>query len=119
MAEEAVEGKVIVIADRVLVNGLRMAGIHDYVYCDDQEFEKELLGTMKRSDASIVITTNRLLNKVSWRTKQLVENTAKPIVIGVSDLSGEQEEGESLAWMIKRALGFDLFAEDNSKENKQ
>jgi len=112
-------GKMLVLGDRVLVDGMRMAGIHEYVYADESTFEKDLLSAMSRPDISIIVTTNALLSTVSWRTKALVENTATPIVIGVTDITGKEDHGESLAWMIKRALGMDLMGSSNDEQAKR
>ncbi|MCX8167158.1 MAG: hypothetical protein N3E37_04900 [Candidatus Micrarchaeota archaeon] len=119
MESDVSSNKIMVIADRLLVNGLRLAGIHEYVYTDEKNFEQELLKAMKREDISIIITTTMLLSKLNWKTKQLIENTARPLVIDVTDISGKEEETESLQWLIKRALGMDLLAEQsNSKQTK-
>lgn len=120
MPDETVleSSKMLVLADRLLVDGLRMAGIHDYAYTDEKMFEKDLLSAMARQDLSIVITSISLLSTVSWRTKALVENSARPIVISVADITGKEDEGESLAWMVKRALGMDLMSEGNESKQK-
>ncbi|MEM3372978.1 MAG: V-type ATP synthase subunit F [Candidatus Anstonellales archaeon] len=110
--------KIIVIADRLLVDGLRLAGIHDFIYTDEKNFENDLLNAMKREDVSIIITTTLLLSKLNWKTKQIVENSARPLIIDVIDISGKEEETESIAWLIKRALGMDLLSEDSNANRK-
>ncbi len=68
-------GGILVLGDRLLVDGMRIAGVSDSIYCDERSFEKELLRVMNRQDVTIVITPIGMLSKVSWRTKQLIENT--------------------------------------------
>ena len=49
-----------------------------------------------------------MVENCDWRLKKRIEATAKPIVVAIPDSAGPIEQEESLAKLIKRALGVDL-----------
>jgi vacuolar-type H+-ATPase subunit F/Vma7 len=107
MAEH--QEKIAVIADSATATGFRLAGIDSTFSLSKQEdAEAKLSELLADSSYGIIIVAERLLEHCDWRLKKKVEATAKPIVVPVPDSQGPIEQEESLAALIKRALGVDL-----------
>lgn len=101
--------KIAVIADSATSTGFRLAGIENTFSLSKQdEAEAKLSELLSDPSYGIIIVTERLLEHCDWRLKKRVEATAKPIVVPVPDSQGQIEQEESLAALIKRALGVDL-----------
>ncbi len=101
--------KIAVIADSATATGFRLAGIENTFALPKQEdAEAKLAELLSDSSYGIIIVTEALLEHCDWRLKKRVEATAKPIVVPVPDSKGPIEQSESLAGLIKRALGVDL-----------
>jgi len=100
--------KLAVIADVPTCTGFRMAGV-EYTYpLAGSEAEAKLAELLADTSYGIIIVPERLLETCDWRLKKKVEATAKPIVVPIPDSGGPIEQSESLAMLIKRALGVDL-----------
>ncbi len=107
MASENKE-KIAVIADSPTCTGFRLAGV-DYTFpLSGSEAEGRLSELLSDESFGIIIVTERMLEGCDWRLKKKVEQTAKPIVVAIPDMGGPIEQEESLAKLIKRALGVDL-----------
>ncbi|VVC00031.1 V-type ATP synthase subunit F [uncultured archaeon] len=100
--------KLAVIADSATCTGFRLAGIENTFILTGKEAEDKLSELLTDTSFGIVIVTERLLETCDWRLKKRVEATAKPIVVPIPDAGGPIEQSESLAMLIKRALGVDL-----------
>lgn len=100
--------KLAVIADSATCTGFRMAGV-EYTYpFAGAEAEAKLAELLADTSYGILIVQERLLETIDWRLKKKVEATAKPIVVPIPDSAGPIEQSESLAMLVKRALGLDL-----------
>ncbi len=98
-----------VIADSATATGFRLAGIErTFALSKQEEAEGKLSELLSDSSYGIIIVAERLLENCDWRLKKRVEATAKPIVVPIPDAQGPIEQEESLAMLIKRALGLDL-----------
>jgi len=107
MAEH--QEKIAIIADSATATGFRLAGIeHTFALSKQEDAEGKLSELLSDQSYGIIIVTERLLENCDWRLKKRVEATAKPIVVPVPDSAGPIEQEESLAALIKRALGVDL-----------
>lgn len=100
--------KIIVIGDASTVIGFRLAGVSEAYVADGKDAERKIVELLDRENAGIIIVNERLLTGIDWRVKRRIEAIAKPVVVGVPDRFGPSSEAESLAGMIKRALGFEL-----------
>ena len=100
--------KIAVIADSATCTGFRLAGVENTFVLAGKEAEDCLSALLSDTAYGIVIVTERLLENCDWRLKKRVEATAKPIVVPIPDSGGPIEQSESLAMLIKRALGVDL-----------
>lgn len=102
-----------VVGDQNLLSGFKLAGVQTLVpTVNIEESEKELSRLMADESIGIIIVSEELLEKIDWRLKRKVEDAAKPVVIAVPGRDGPMEQSESLAKLIKRALGFDIMGKD-------
>ena len=102
------QDKVIVIGDAATVIGFKLAGVSEAYAAEGKDAEKKLVELIDRENAGIIIVNDRVLGQLDWRLKRKLEAIAKPVVVGVPDKFGPAAEAESLAGMIKRALGVEL-----------
>jgi len=101
--------RIAVIGDAALATGFRLAGLrHVFISAEGEEFEAKLREVISNPIFGIVIVNESYLPAIDWRLKKKIDNLAHPVVIGVADISGKEEEGEDLSGLIKRALGFDV-----------
>jgi len=102
--------KIAVVGDSTIITGFKLAGIESVYYVrDDVEGEAKLNELIDDDSLGIVIASEKLVNACDWKLKKRIEAAAKPVVITIPDKSGPSEEGESLAKLVKRALGFDIM----------
>ncbi len=103
-----------VVGDSALRTGFRLAGITNLHAADKPADAEALLGTlMSDPTVGIIIVDERMLDSIDWRLKKKIESAAKPVVVAVPGRMGPMEQTESIAKLVKRALGFDLM-----KKNK-
>jgi len=107
MARETKE-KIAVISDSATSTGFRLAGVESTFSLSGAEAEAKLSELLSSTEYGIIIVPERLLENCDWRLKKRVEATAKPVVVAIPDNAGPVEQEESLAKLIKRALGVDL-----------
>ncbi|MFH1306392.1 MAG: V-type ATP synthase subunit F [Candidatus Micrarchaeota archaeon] len=101
------------IGDDSLLSGFKLAGVRNLHYATNPKEEEEtLVKLMKQKDVGIIIISEQLLEEIDLRLKRKVEDAAKPVVIAVPGRSGPMEQTESLAKLIKRALGFDIMGKE-------
>jgi vacuolar-type H+-ATPase subunit F/Vma7 len=107
MAHETTE-KIAVIADSPTCTGFRLAGVDNTFPLSGADAEGKLSELLGDEKFGIIVVPERLLEGCDWRLKKRIEATAKPIVVAIPDALGPIEQEESLAKLIKRALGVDL-----------
>lgn len=100
--------RVIVIGDSATVIGFKLAGVAEAYVAEGRDAERKLVELLDRENAGIIITNEGLLAQLDWRLKRKIEALAKPVVVGVPDKFGPSAQAESLAALIKRALGFEI-----------
>ena len=100
--------KIAVIADAATVTGFRLAGVEYAFALSGPDAEDRLSELLSDATYGIVIVTERLVEQCDWRLRKRIEATAKPVVVAVPDAAGPIEQSESIAKLIKRALGMDL-----------
>jgi len=100
--------KIAVIADSATCTGFRLAGVESTFPLTGAEAEAKMAELLLDSGLGIIVVPERLAEGCDWRLKKKVEATAKPIVVAIPDSGGPIEQEESLAKLIKRALGVDL-----------
>ncbi len=106
-----------VVGDSAMCTGFRLAGVQNvFTVATDDEGEKTLERLMAEPGVGILVAQERLLENCDWRLKKRIEAAAKPVVVTVPGIEGPAEQSESLAALVKRALGFDLMAK--KKEDK-
>ena len=98
--------KIMVLADREMAMGFRLAGVTDSVTATEEDAEKKFLELFEKKDAGIIILQDEFVHNFSHKTKRLIEGSSKPVVITIGG-KGESAAG-SLQQMIKRAIGITL-----------
>ena len=109
----AIEGyepkeKIAVIADSATCTGFRLSGVESTFALTGAEAEAKIAELLGDESFGIIVVSERMVENCDWRLKKRIEATAKPIVVAIPDSAGPIEQEESLAKLIKRALGVDL-----------
>src|SRR4029453_4379552 len=101
------KAKIIVIGDAPLVMGLQLAGLENAVQASEETIQSQMEKALLNPEYGIIITNEKLLNKIDWKLKKKLDSIAYPVVIPMPDYSGTSAEGDEIRNLIKRALGFD------------
>ncbi|MDE1797817.1 MAG: hypothetical protein KGH63_00235 [Candidatus Micrarchaeota archaeon] len=105
-----------VIGDSALLTGFKLAGVQKlYPVASMAEGEAMLAKLLAEPGVGILIVEEQLLESVDWRLKKKVEAAARPVVVAVPGRKGPVEQSESLAKLVKRALGFDIMSKGKKK----
>ena len=108
-----------VVGDSALRTGFRLAGVTHLHPARTPEEAEALLGQlMDDPSVGIIIVEERMLESMDWRLKKKIESAAKPVVVAVPGRSGPLEQSESIAKLVKRALGFDLMKKGKNGNGK-
>lgn len=110
-----VEGKgqleIAAIGDEIFVTGFQIAGVRETIASGanpNEAFEK----LMAREDIGIIVTNRQVFDVLNERLRERALTVVKPTVVVLSyDIGGD----ENLRLMIRRALGIDVWG-DNNKE---
>ena len=104
-----------VIGGGSLRTGFRLAGLtHLHSAPTPAEAEAVLAQLMADPKIGIIIVEERLLESADWRLRKKIEAAAKPVVVAVPGRTGPLEQSESIAKLVKCALGFDLMKKGKS-----
>ncbi|MBM3229557.1 hypothetical protein FJZ26_03935 [Candidatus Parvarchaeota archaeon] len=101
--------RIAVVGDTTFASGFRLAGIEDCYIVEESGVQEKVVQLLDGQDYGIVILSERSLESFEWRVKKRIEAAAKPVVVAIADKTGPIEQSESLAKLIKRAIGFDLM----------
>ena len=104
------KSKIIVIGDAPLVMGFQLAGIDNVVSASEATIQIEIEKALENKDYGIIVTNEKLLEKIDWKLRKKLDSIAYPVIIPMPDYSGKSTEGDEIRNLIKRALGFDLGA---------
>jgi vacuolar-type H+-ATPase subunit F/Vma7 len=94
------------LGGRDMVQGFQLVGVTEAILVSPQDAEAKLLHILSRKDAGILIVQDDYLAGMSAKTKLLVENISKPVVVSIGHTSSASSE--NMAAMIKRAIGITL-----------
>ncbi len=101
--------KIIVIGDEDLCLGFGLAGVVQSLETSDSAQAEQMLGGLaERDDVGMVIIYDELARDFSFKMKNRLQQMTKPVVITVPGKMGASAESESLAMMIKKAIGIEL-----------
>jgi vacuolar-type H+-ATPase subunit F/Vma7 len=100
--------KIAVISDSATCTGFRLAGIENTFPLLPTDAEGKLSELLSDETFGIIVVNERLVENCDWRLRKRIEATARPVVVAIPDSAGPIEQSESLAMLIKRALGVDL-----------
>ncbi len=102
--------KIAAVGDSALLTGFKLAGVERlYNVASSEEGGKTIGELLTDQTLGIVIVGEEIIEGCDWKLKKKIEAAAKPVVITVPGKKGPVEQGESLAKLVKRALGFDLM----------
>jgi len=116
MSDKIPTENIAVIGDSSLRTGFRLAGITQLHSAHTPAEAEALLGQlMADPSVGIIIIDEKFLDAIDWRLKKKIESAAKPVVVAVPGRDGPMEQTESIAKLVKRALGFDLMKKGKSE----
>lgn len=101
--------KIAVITQPALAAGFTLAGVDCYAASSAVEAKKWLLMLVQDSSVGIVAIDAGYLNALDHSTRQQVDGSLGPVVVGLpSGLPTQAGErpGEQIIEMIRRAIGF-------------
>jgi V/A-type H+-transporting ATPase subunit F len=88
--------------------GMRLAGIEGVVVHEAEEIEKALLKAYDNSEISIILITEKLINKVPSLVYELKLNRPKPLIVEIPDRHGTSHVSEAIALYVKEAVGIKI-----------
>jgi len=109
MEESMLTDKIAVVGDSTFASGFSLAGVENCFVLEGAEAEAKVAKLLEDTGFGIVIVSERDLERFDWRLRKKIEAVAKPVVVAIADRQGSVEQSESLAKLIKRAIGFDLM----------
>lgn len=102
--------KVSVVGDYDTVTGFRLAGVKEAFPVDGPEQAlEEIKGLVRREDIAIIITTERIMEKVRDDVSAMLEGKSFPLVVEVPDKEGKIEKKvDPIKELIRRAVGVEI-----------
>jgi len=108
--------EIAVIGAPDFTTGFRLAGIRTFENVREDEKEERLedavLSVLENDDIGIIVMHSDDLQYLSRSTRNTVEESIEPTVV---TLGSGSAGGSGLRDQIKRAIGIDLMAEDESQ----
>ena len=108
--------EIAVIGAPDFTTGFRLAGIRTFENVREDEKEERLedavLSVLENDDIGIIVMHSDDLQYLSRSTRRTVEESIEPTVV---TLGSGSAGGSGLRDQIKRAIGIDLMAEDESQ----
>ncbi|MFA5105899.1 MAG: V-type ATP synthase subunit F [Candidatus Micrarchaeia archaeon] len=101
--------RIAIVGDSTFASGFRLAGIENCYIVEGAGIEEKVSSLLSDPSYGIVVVSDRAMEGFDWRLKKRIESAAKPVVVAIPDRRGPVEQSESLAKLIKRAIGFDLM----------
>ena len=102
-----------VVGDEYFVIGFQMVGVKHGFVVDRKTVNKTMEEVMERKDVGIVMMDNTSFDALNERLKERAMIQVKPTVVVLShDVSAEQ----NLRLLIRRALGIDVWGQQESSK---
>jgi len=103
--------KILAVGDRETILGFAIAGVEGIAAKEDAE--ELVLGILSEKDekrkVGLLIIQEDVLRKFSAKSKRLIDNISKPVVVSIPSKFGTSlEDGEDFAKMVKKAIGIEL-----------
>jgi V/A-type H+-transporting ATPase subunit F len=102
MVDSETKKEIAVIGSEEFTLGFRLAGIKKTF--ESENFEQKIEDLLKRNDIGILVAEEQDIQASSKKTRQNIEESVEPVVIGLS----EDAESERLQEKIKKAIGADI-----------
>lgn len=102
MVDSETKKEIAVIGSEEFTLGFRLAGIKKTF--ESENFEQKIEELLKRNDIGILVAEEQDIQASSKKTRQNIEESVEPVVIGLS----EDAESERLQEKIKKAIGADI-----------
>ncbi|MBI3588697.1 hypothetical protein HY995_00610 [Candidatus Micrarchaeota archaeon] len=101
--------KIIFVGDSDSALGFRLAGVAEaHSVSTSEEAEQAVQSVLRRNDVGIMVLTQEAMRTLSPKTRRLIRDVAKPVVIEVPGKRDTSSQSESLAAMVKKAIGVEL-----------
>ncbi len=89
--------------------GFKLAGISVVADCSEKTAEERVAELLNRTEVGLVIVEREILPFLQPKTRKRMEASTKPVVIVIPGKTGKKvEDEESIATLVKRAIGVDL-----------
>lgn len=102
MVDSQTKKEIAVIGSEEFTLGFRLTGIKKTF--ESENFEQKIEDLLKRTDIGILVAEEQDIQASSKKTRQKIEESVEPVVIGLS----EDAESERLQEKIKKAIGADI-----------
>lgn len=100
---------IVIVGDEDLCTGFGLAGVvQSRVTSDSREAEKIVSSLCDSEKVGLVIIHDRLASGFSQKMKNRMEKITRPVLVAVPGKQGPDSQTESIAALIKKAIGVDF-----------
>lgn len=101
-----------VLADSETLLGFRLAGIRNAMLAGS-DADASLAKALDAQGIGILVVTQDVVNRASAKARKRLEASTKPVIVVIPGKGQKAAAGsQSLALLVKKAMGVDLFKED-------
>ncbi len=101
--------KIAVVGDPDTVTGFRLAGVTEAASTYGADPNKVVEEMLERKDIGILVVTVECVDQLTARTKKMLYESVKPVVVAVPARKEAVEKGgESVAVLLKKAIGIEI-----------
>ncbi len=104
------------VGDEAFVTGWHLAGVGRSHIATKENASRLFEELLADRELAVVITNTDIMAMLSERVREKAVTHVKPIVVALSKGEGDDQ---SLRLLIRRALGIDLWANENSGKSQQ
>ncbi len=103
--------KIVVVGDRDVVNGFRLAGIKYSYVVEDSWKAQEILNDIKEmNDVAIVIIPRRIAESIrDFINEWKMEKDIYPVILEIPDRKEVGEFKDPMRDIVRRAIGIDIL----------
>lgn len=105
-----------VLADSETLLGFRLAGIRSALVAGS-DADASIAKALETPGIGILVVTQDVVDRASAKVKKRLDASTKPVIVVVPGKGQKLLAGsQSLALLVKKAMGVDLFKEDASNQ---
>ncbi len=102
--------EIVVLGDEDTVVGFKLAGVRRALVANASNADEKFLELVADEKVGLIILSEDTLKLFSQKTLKAIETLAKPVVVTIPGKTAKPAGVNSLALMIKKAIGVDLAA---------